>query len=117
MDRSKDTIVPTPVVSAQATRYASAKSTRSVSYTSQLLDVIEEAEHALLEQRRGALVVAGEARVGEQVPIAGIEEQLCAVDRLGALAGGVEGFVRRQDPPVGVPHVDLERGALRPRAA
>lgn len=34
IDRSKETTMPTPVVSAQATRYASAKSIRSVSYTS-----------------------------------------------------------------------------------
>src|ERR687891_631879 len=117
MDRSKDTIVPTPVVSAQATRYASAKSTRSVSYTSQLLDVIEEAEHALLEQRRGALVVAGQAVVSEQVSVARIQEQLRPLYRLVELAGGFEVFVRRQRPFVGVHDVDLERDALRPRAA
>ncbi len=34
MDRSKEATLPTPVLSAQATRYASAKSIRSVSYTS-----------------------------------------------------------------------------------
>ena len=34
IERSKEAILPIPVVSAQATRYASAKSIRSVSYTS-----------------------------------------------------------------------------------
>src|SRR6266702_5192892 len=35
------------------------------------VDVVEEAEHALLDQRRGAFVVVGQAVVREQVPIAG----------------------------------------------
>ena len=51
------------------------------------------------------------------MPVAGIQEQLRAIDGFGELSGGVEVFVRRQDPLVGVHHVDLERDALRPRAA
>jgi hypothetical protein len=41
----------------------------------QLPDVVEEAEHALLEQRRGALIEGGQAVVSEQVPVAGVQEQ------------------------------------------
>jgi hypothetical protein len=41
---------------------------------SQLVDVVEEAEHALLEQRRGAFVVVGQAVVSEQVSIARVQE-------------------------------------------
>jgi hypothetical protein len=44
----------------------------------------------LLEQLRGAFVVVGQAAVGEQVPIAGVQEQLRALDSLGELAGDVD---------------------------
>jgi len=37
-----------------------------------LLDVVEEAKHALLEQLRGTFVVVGQTDVGEQVSIAGV---------------------------------------------
>jgi len=37
-----------------------------------LIDVVEEAEHTLLEQGRRCLVVVGQAVVGEEVPIAGV---------------------------------------------
>src|SRR5438105_6813674 len=83
----------------------------------QLLDSVEEAEHALLEQCRGAFAIVGEAVVSEQMSIARIQEQLCALGRLGELAGGGEVFVRWQHLFVGVHHVDLERDTLRPRTA
>src|SRR5215218_3055018 len=79
-----------------------------------LLDVFEEAKHALLEQRRGTFVVVGQAVVSEQMPIAGIQEQLRALDRLNELARGGEVLQR---PLVGLHHVDLERNSRRPRAA
>ena len=37
-----------------------------------LLDVVEEANYALLEQLRGTFIVVGQAVVGEQVSIAGV---------------------------------------------
>ena len=43
----------------------------AVSYR-RLLDVVEEAKHALLEQLRGTFIVVGQAVVGEQVSIAGV---------------------------------------------
>ncbi len=52
----------------------------------QLLDVVEEVEHALREQCRGVFVVVGEAVVGEKVSIARVQEQLGALDRLVELA-------------------------------
>ena len=76
--------------------------------------LVEEAERSFREQCRGIFVVVGEAVVGEQVSIAGIQEQLRALDCLHDLAGGGEVFV---DPLVVLHHVDLERDALRPRAA
>jgi len=54
----------------------------------QLLDVVEEAEHAFREQCRGVFVVAAEAVVSEQVSIAGIREQLRTLYPLVELAGG-----------------------------
>jgi quercetin dioxygenase-like cupin family protein len=81
-----------------------------------LADVVEEAEHTFLEERRGAFVVVGQAAVGEQVSIAGVHEQLRALHRLVELPRGLEVFVRRQGQHVGVHHVHLERDALRPRA-
>ena len=80
------------------------------------MGVVEEAEHALPEQCRGAFVVVGQAVVSEQVPIAGVQEQLRALDRLGELAGGVE-IALSEDQLVGVHHVDLEPDAMGPRAA
>lgn len=56
----------------------------------QLPDLVKEAAHPLHEQGRGACVVVGQADVGEQVPIAGVQEQLCALDRFGELAGHVD---------------------------
>src|SRR5437867_4153327 len=73
----------------------------------------EKAERALLEQRRGLFVVVGHAVVGEQVPLAGVEEKLCA-RRLDELAGGGEVLL---GPLVALHHVDLERDAVRPGAA
>src|SRR6266536_4932746 len=81
---------------------------------SQLLDVAEEAEHALLEQLRGTFVVVGQALVGEQMSIAGVQEQLRALDCLDELARGGEVLHR---PLVGLHHVDLERNSRRPRVA
>ena len=72
---------------------------------------LQEHEHAFREQCRSVFVVVGEAVVSEQVSIAGIQEQLRALNRL-ELAGGVEVFQR---PLVGLHHVDLQRDALRPR--
>ena len=68
--------------------------------------------HALLDERRSVLVVVGEAAVGEEVPIARIQEQLGALGLLRDLAGDVG-----VPPLVGLPRVDLERDALRPGAA
>src|SRR5206468_6723745 len=81
---------------------------------SQLVDVVEEAEHALLQQRRGAFVVVGQAVVGEQVSIAGVQEQLCAVDRLDKLA---RGWKILHGPLVALHHVDLEGDSRRPGTA
>src|SRR4030095_8291364 len=79
---------------------------------SRLLDVIEEAEHALLEPCRGGFVIVGHAVVREQVSIAGIEEELRALDRLDELAGDID-----IAPVVGFHGVDLEGNAARPLAA
>src|SRR5437773_8047251 len=79
-----------------------------------LLDVVEEANHALLEQLRGTFIVVGQAVVGEQVSIAVIEEQLRALDRRNELARGREVF---RAPLVVLHHVDLEWNSRRPRAA
>ena len=62
---------------------------------SQLLDVIEEDKHALLEQLRGTFVVVGQAVVGEQVSIAGVQEQLGALDRREVGCVGDRPLVRR----------------------
>src|SRR4051794_40807122 len=59
-----------------------------------LLDALQEAERALLEQPRRIRLVVGHAAVGEEVPVAGVEEQLCPLDRLGDLAGGGKVFLR-----------------------
>src|SRR5205823_9553321 len=76
------------------------------------LPALEEREHAALEERRGGFVVVREAFVGEQVPVAGIEVELGALDRLGELAGDLD------VAELVVGHrVDLEGDALRPRAA
>src|SRR5215210_9253222 len=80
-----------------------------------LVDVSEEAEGALLEQRRRALLVVGEAVVGEQVAITRIQEQLGLFDRGVELAGGVEVALER--PLVALHQVDLERNTGGPRAA
>ena len=77
----------------------------------QLLDVVEEAQYALLKQLRGTFVVVEQAVVSEQMPIAGIQEQLRALDGLNELSRGGEVFHR---PLVGLHHVDLERHSRRP---
>src|SRR5438477_9146154 len=82
--------------------------------TSVLLDAVEELEHPLFEQRRGTFVVVGEAAVGEQVSVAGVEEQLRTLDRRNELARGREVF---RNPLVVFHHVDLKRNSRRPRAA
>jgi hypothetical protein len=64
---------------------------------SQLRDVVEEAEYAFREQRRGVLVIVGPAVVGEQVPIAGRLQQLCALNCLGEVAADVEILVGSWD--------------------
>src|SRR5260370_41145913 len=79
----------------------------------QLLDGVEEAKHAFLEQLRGTFVVVGKAVVSEQMPIAGIQEQLSALDGLNELARGGEVLHR---PLVGLHHVGLEWNSPRPRA-
>jgi hypothetical protein len=43
----------------------------------------------LHQQRRGAFVVVGQAAVGEPAPIAGIDEQLRALDREAGLPTAV----------------------------
>src|SRR2546426_3620159 len=77
-----------------------------------LVDALQEREHALLEQRRSAFVVVGEAVVSEQVSITGVQEQLRALG-LDQLARGGEVF---GSPFVVLHHVDLERDSRRPRA-
>lgn len=77
-------------------------------------EVVEDAEHALLEQRRGAYVVGRQVAVSEQVSIAGVQQQLCALGRLDKVAGNVE-IALRDEQLVGVHRVDLQRDALRPR--
>jgi hypothetical protein len=46
-----------------------------------LLQAVEEAEHPLADEFGGAGVESGEAVVGEQVRVPGVEEQLRPVDR------------------------------------
>jgi hypothetical protein len=67
----------------------------------------------LQEQRRGAFVLARQAVVSEQVLIAGVQEQLRALDRLGKIAGDVE-IALRDKQLIGVHRMDLERDAVRP---
>src|SRR5438034_708066 len=55
-----------------------------------LLPSSQEGEDAFREQRGGLLVEVGKAAVGEQVPVARIQEQLRALDGFGDLAGGLE---------------------------
>jgi hypothetical protein len=73
-----------------------------------LRDVVEEADDASLEQRRGALVVARQAAISEQVLMAGVQEQLRAFYRLDDFAGDVE-IALGDHQLVGVHRVDLER--------
>ena len=75
----------------------------------------EEAEHPLQDQRRGGLFVVGQAAVGEQVLVAGVQEQLRVRGSLDQLAGGTQ--VLLGEERVGVHPVDLDRGKVRPRAA
>jgi hypothetical protein len=42
----------------------------------------EEGDDALLDQRRGVLVVVGQAAVGEQVPVARVQKQLAMTPEL-----------------------------------
>jgi hypothetical protein len=64
-----------------------------------LVDVLQEREDALVELCGRLLVVVEEALVGEQVPIAGVQEQLRAVDRLDQLARRGEVFPTPTRPP------------------
>jgi hypothetical protein len=57
---------------------------------------------------------AGRAVVSEQMPIAGIQEQICPLGHLDKLTRGGEVLDR---PLVVLQHVDLERNSRRPRAA
>src|SRR3954447_9833103 len=77
-----------------------------------LLELVEEAEHALLDQRRGAFVVGGQAVVGEQVAVTWVQEKLRALHRVDEIAGDVE-----VAPLVGVHGVDLQRKAPGPPAS
>src|ERR1700694_5063861 len=80
-----------------------------------LPNMLQEREHALRKQCRGFLVVVGEAVVSEQVAVAGVQEQLRALDGFVELAGGVE--VSFLHPLVSLHHVDLQRDSMRPGAA
>jgi len=51
-----------------------------------LLDGVEEAEHALPQYGRGALVVVVQAVVSEQVSITGVQEQRCVLGYPGELS-------------------------------
>ena len=61
-----------------------------------------------------AVVVLGEALIGEEVPVAGVEEELRALDRRVELAGRVEVSLEAHSSSS---MMDLQRDALRPRAA
>src|SRR5271170_731728 len=80
------------------------------------LNAVQEGEHALPEQRRGALVVAGQAAVGEQVLIAGVQEQLRALGGLDQIAGRVE-IALADEELVGVHAVNLDWHAVGPWSA
>ena len=58
-----------------------------------LAGAVEEAEHALLEQRSAGFVVVGQAAVGEQVTVAAIQKQLCLLD------DGCEPWATWRSPP------------------
>src|SRR5262245_57078751 len=75
-------------------------------------DPVEEGEHAPADLRRRGLVVRGQAAVGEQVAVAGIQEDLRLVDRLRELACDVD-----VAQLVVLHRVDLEGHAPRPGAA
>ena len=51
-------------------RYIAWSAERSSAW--QLVDVVEEAEHALLKHSGGTFVIVGQAVVSEQMPIAGV---------------------------------------------
>ena len=76
-------------------------------------DASRNAKTRCFEQRRSALVVVGEAVVGEQVPVARVEEQLGAVVRLDELPRRGQILL---GPLVVLHHVDLDRDARRPGA-
>jgi hypothetical protein len=65
--------------------------------------VLQEVEHALSQQRGRVGVVRGQARVGEVVLVAGIEEQLRVLGRGDELARGVD--VAFADDLVGKPRL------------
>jgi hypothetical protein len=60
-------LVGPALIGARPLRYTPALPGRELP---ERLDAAEEAQHASLEQRRGTLVVVGQAVVGEQVPVA-----------------------------------------------
>ena len=76
----------------------------------------EERERPLGEQLRRALVVAREARVGEVVLVAGVEEELRVLGCLDQLASRVDVALADEDRVLVHP-VDLRRNAVRPRSA
>src|SRR5947208_14708923 len=87
-----------------------ATAAKSAAPICRLLDDVQECEHAFREQRSRVFVVVGQAVVGEQVSIAGVQEQLRALDRLNKLPRGGEVLQR----PLGALHrVDLEGDAGR----
>ena len=73
--------------------------------------VRQEGECPLLEQPRGVLVEVGQAAVGEQVPVARVQEQLDPLG-FGQLTRGGEVLLR---PLVALHQVDLRRDSSRPR--
>ena len=79
-------------------------------------DVVEEGEDAFGEQHLRGPVIGRQAAVGEQVLVTGVDEQLGLRGRRHELAGGVEVAVLGEER-VGLHPVNLDRNAVRPRAA
>src|SRR4029078_432389 len=76
-------------------------------------DAGEELQHALCHELRGRRVVRGQRAVREVMLVAGVEEELRAVDLVHELAGGVDAALADEDRVV-VHAVDLDRNAVRP---
>src|ERR687897_889778 len=82
----------------------------------QLRDLVEEGQHTFCEQRCGVFVVRRQAGVGEQVLLAGIEEQFGVRGRRDQSAGCVEvAFV--DEELVGIHPVNLDRDSRWPCTA